>query len=172
MVYKAFKPYEVEWRKVHNNRGKTVDNVTDELVKSYDYRPWQSTYGKDYSKMLAQNKQDTNSQVSLPNLKPELNTNCIANQKRNSGSRVNNQNTTNKVDMNSAEVRAAFKAQPDPVYLAGDEEFLKQNLVANHFPNRDNAYEIELDNLLNHNKKYFAEICGKFFLRVALSPII
>jgi len=25
--------------------------------------------------------------------------------------------------MNSAEVRAAFKAQPDPVYLAGDEEF-------------------------------------------------
>lgn len=157
MVYKAFKPYEVEWRKVHNNRGKTVDNVTDELVKSYDYKPWSSIYGKDYNKSLNPNKQDNNSQVSLPNQKPELNTNQMSNQKNRTASRPQ---SNNKIDMNSAEVRAAFKAQPDPVYLAGDEEFQKQNRVADHFPNRENPYEVELDNLLNHNKKYFAEICG------------
>jgi len=123
MVYKAFKPYEVEWRKVHNSRGKTVDNVTDELVKSYDYKPWTSTYGKDYNKYLAQKQLDSNMQQSLPNLKPELNTTQRSGQKRNSGSRPESKNTQNKLDMNSAEVRAAFKAQPDPVYLAGDEEF-------------------------------------------------
>jgi len=44
----------------------------------------------------------------------------MSNQKNRTASRPQ---SNNKIDMNSAEVRAAFKAQPDPVYLAGDEEF-------------------------------------------------
>lgn len=70
------------------------------------------------------------------------------------------------------EYKSMMKANPDPVYLQGDEEFLKVNRVADHFPNRENPYESELNGLLNHNKKYFAEIkghcledmclCGKF----------
>lgn len=44
----------------------------------------------------------------------------MSNQKGRTGSRPESKN---KLDMNSAEVRAAFKAQPDPIYLAGDEEF-------------------------------------------------
>lgn len=162
MVYKSSKPYEVEFKRVKNNRGKTVDKVTNELVQSYEYKPWTSTYGKDYNSM-SQNY--NNSQLSLPQLRTEPKVNESERSVKNAS------NVSNKLDAN--EVRAAFKANPEPVYLQGDEEFLKPNLVSNTFPNCNNVHEIELNDLLHHNRKYFAEIkghcledicsCGKFY---------
>jgi len=123
--------------------------VTNELVQSYDYKPWTSTYGKDYNSML---QMGNSSQISLPQLRPEPK---VTDSER---SVKNARNMSN--GMNTDEVRAAFKANPDPVYLQGDEEFLKPNLVSNVFPNKKNVHELELNDLLHHNKKYFAEIKG------------
>jgi len=82
-----------------------------------------------------------NSQLSLPQLKSEMG--LTGSDK---GSRQGmTQHKKNTSIPNPEEVRAAFKAGPEPVYLQGDEEFLKQNLVADHFPNRTNPYECELN---------------------------
>jgi hypothetical protein len=130
------KAYDVEWKKVKNNRGKTVDKVTNEMVQSYDYKPWTSTYGKDYNSM-SQNY--NTSQVSLPQLRNEP-------KATESASRLQTiKNMGSKIDEN--EVRAAFRAAPDPVYLQGDEEFLKPNLVSSVFPNTKNPHEMELNDL-------------------------
>jgi len=141
MVYKAYKPYEVEWKQVHNNRGKTVDSVTEELVKSYDYRPWMSTYGKDYNNTLGINQQSGN--FSLPHLKPDAQETFSAS--KGQVKKTSSADGKKKPTATSDDIRAAFKAAPEPVYLQGDEEFLKQNLVADHFPNETNPYELELN---------------------------
>jgi hypothetical protein len=142
MVFKAYKPYDIEWKKVKNERGRTVDTVTGELVKSYDYRPWCSTYGKDYSSAIGMGQES--GKFSLPQLKPDLQKeDNKSTQRSTNGKRASAD--AKHLKPTSEEVRAAFKAAPEPVYLQGDEEFLKQNLVADHFPNNRNPYEVELN---------------------------
>lgn len=149
MAYKAYKPYEVEYRKVKNIRGKTVDAVTSELYKSYNYNPWKSTYTKDYRKKW-------NQQSLVASSLPQLKTESYGKEARFDTREADGRPRTGSQKSFNSKGPAGTKA----VYFDGDEEFLKRNIQKDHFPDPQNPNELKLWELMQKNIRYFADIKG------------
>lgn len=49
MAYRAYQPTKPKFRTVNKIRGKNLDNVTREMMASYNHNPWNSIYVKEIS---------------------------------------------------------------------------------------------------------------------------
>lgn len=47
MAYRAFQPSKPAFRNVKKLRGRNLDNVTRDMMASYNHDPWQSIYNKE-----------------------------------------------------------------------------------------------------------------------------
>ena len=75
MAYNTYKPQKPMFRKVINNRGKTIDAMTKALKVGENYNTWQTMYGKDYSDATKAKKEFYNQQQKPSVSKPQHNNN-------------------------------------------------------------------------------------------------
>lgn len=50
MAYRAYQPQKPSFRNVKKLRGRNLDNVTRDMMASYNHDPWQSIYTKEIGK--------------------------------------------------------------------------------------------------------------------------
>jgi len=137
MAYKAYKPYEVDFRKISNIRGKANDRCTGEQRQAFDYKPWGSTYEHDFApgtrrKSGARNGNNTGH--SLPALKVGADLgNTVHTEREPDSAREAPQRFTTATNQ-------SLKTDPkcDGPYRSGDDEFIETNVVKNVFPDPQN----------------------------------
>ena len=60
MAYRSYNQPPPCFRKVENQRGKTIDRMTKEMKIGNKYNPWKSIYTKDYNKWNRRNNSSSN----------------------------------------------------------------------------------------------------------------
>lgn len=172
MAYRAFKPQEVKFKKVVNNRGKKVDKFAAEINTNIGFNPWSSNYDVDFNRSLAQ-KQETpiressgvgykkyNPLKSGPALKKKNNfTNNNSDLNRYLFSPTHKIRLNDAVSVNSWEVRGQGIGQPNQNSLArqqhnntfNDDRSPQRIMTANHLNRkpkaRDSAYNLGNSNM-------------------------
>ena len=60
MAYRSYNQPQPYFRKVENQRGKTIDRMTKEMKIGRKYNPWKSIYTKDYNQYSKRNQSNPN----------------------------------------------------------------------------------------------------------------